>query len=653
MRSQYRSSLLIWALGLTIFAVTLGITAWWGQGRAVIDTQVNGATVNFSADPSVVLMRGDCTTVTWAVEQVSGVFVEGEGVIGSGEKPVCVHPNHLPRLTITVPDDPRVYPFDLPVIILSEMRAVQAAFWGMMILVGLGVWRLPVGQRWWEALGDGGRLHVVLLIGIIAVGVAFRLAYLDRGVAFDEGWTLLEFVRQESFYAMISDYEEPNNHILHSILVRLLDQWLGHAPWIFRFPAFAAGVLMIPAGYWLGQRFYNRDVGLLTAALIATTYPAVNYSVEARGYTLLTLITMLLLLVAHRLKQTPAASPGLWGSFSVLAALGFYTIPIMIYPMGIVALWLLVSIALETRGGERRGLLLRAILALIGGAALTVLLYTPVLRRNADWLFNNFMAQPQAGTLVDLLWESAGLAWSFLTANQPLVLAVLLLGGTLIALVAHHRLTTDRLPLHPVVVVWVALVVIQQRIAPPDRVWLYLVPIYTMTAAAGIIAAGTWLVRSDSRRIALFAVLAPVLMALQMLPILQRDALTHSPYGVAIPGAETVIQYLIAEDTTAGRLNPRDSVITRPTADQSLHYYIELHRLDEAIMLTHYLYAEDVADMRAGRRIFVYGNLWDSLDDFLAERGIDLPPVAVNWEVIEVYGEWALYELIANPDSGV
>src|SRR6185436_17186134 len=111
--------------------------------------------------------------------------------------------------------------------------------------------------------------------------------------------------------------------------------------WIVRLPAFLAGTLSIPAGFFAARRIFNKDQSLAAAALIAFTPWFISYSANGRGYTLLTLFALLLMNFAGILlhQQTRAALL----AYGITAALGFYTIPIFMYPMAGTSLWVLTT----------------------------------------------------------------------------------------------------------------------------------------------------------------------------------------------------------------------------------------------------------------------------------------------------------------------
>ena len=80
------------------------------------------------------------------------------------------------------------------------------------------------------------------------------------------------------------------------------------------------------------------------AALVPSSSMLIEYSTNARGYGIVCLFFMNTILVgAYALRHQNWAA---WLLLAVVSALGFYTIPIMLYPFGGVVVWLLISIAI-------------------------------------------------------------------------------------------------------------------------------------------------------------------------------------------------------------------------------------------------------------------------------------------------------------------
>ena len=70
-----------------------------------IDAEFGGATVKLSADRSWVLLPGHCATLTWDLEGIHSLYINGEGKIGWGEMEYCptiVEPS--PEIDITTLD---------------------------------------------------------------------------------------------------------------------------------------------------------------------------------------------------------------------------------------------------------------------------------------------------------------------------------------------------------------------------------------------------------------------------------------------------------------------------------------------------------------------------------------------------------------------
>src|SRR5947207_15045799 len=139
--------------------------------------------------------------------------------------------------------------------------------------------------------------YLSALCAIFAVGVVVRVCLLSQPMRNDEALTFLYYSSKPLSMAL-SDYSLPNNHLFHTFLVRLAYLLLGNEPWSLRLPAFIAGTLLIPAAYLLAHRLYNRHAALLSAALVACSSILIEFTTNARGYTLICLITLLVFALA-------------------------------------------------------------------------------------------------------------------------------------------------------------------------------------------------------------------------------------------------------------------------------------------------------------------------------------------------------------------
>jgi hypothetical protein len=365
-------------------------------------------------------------------------------------------------------------------------------------LTGLQRWNLIgslLKQLWLDAChffaglrprrGELGFLAALLVIMLLAV--AFRLEYIYSPLHHDEAYTYVAFAR--SLFAAVTDYHLPNNHIFHSILVYLSTQLFGIQPWAVRLPAFIAGVLLVPAVYWLAKRLYDRWTGLGAALLVAWLPVLINYSTNARGYTLVALFTLLTLTLAGIVLQQKNLFA--WMLISLFSALGLYTVPVMLFPFGILFAWLFIQNQVAGPGPYRSKLdfLRYWVAAGFGAAVLAMVLYTPILIfTGPEKVFaNGFVAPLPWADLLETLSHRFAETWVEWTSGVPPLIVILLVAGWILSLVFHRRLSHDRFPLQVAALLWIVALIIIQRPNAWGKVWLFLLPLMLLWASAGIV----------------------------------------------------------------------------------------------------------------------------------------------------------------------
>jgi uncharacterized membrane protein len=210
----------------------------------------------------------------------------------------------------------------------------------------------------------------------MAAAVLIRWLFLSYPMRYDESYTVVAFAMRP-WLNLISDYSLPNNHIFHTILVKLAMRWWGTAPWAVRMPALLHGILCIPAGYLLARQLYGRSAALLSAGLIAVTPMMIETSTNARGYSQYILYSLVLLSLAiYLLKEANLAG---WVLFILIAAAGFYTVPFMLFPLGAICLWMIVS-AMQGEAAQAYGSLaglLKYLIAAVYALLSSQLCYIP------------------------------------------------------------------------------------------------------------------------------------------------------------------------------------------------------------------------------------------------------------------------------------
>jgi hypothetical protein len=435
---------------------------------------------------------------------------------------------------------------------------------------------LSAGRQWkafwrsaWSAMPKGIWLAGLLLI--LAYAALARVpSAISRPMTHDEAYTFIAFASQPLPTA-VSDYHLPNNHILNTVLVHFATRIFGEQALAIRIPAVTAGVLTVLAIYLLTRAQYGDPAALLASALAAYLTAMIDVSVLARGYSLLALLMLLDFLLALYLRK----QRNVWGwlLFSVIAAFGFFTVPTMLYPIGVIGLWLAVSgLAGETGKGYPTRWHFIACLAgaAVLAAGLTVLLYTPVLRVSGlDALINNPFVQPlNREEFAQILPNRVKELWGIWQEGIAPLLWLLLAGLVPAALLAH-RSGTGRIP-PQIGLAWVPLVVYLQQPNPWTKIFMFLLPLLLIWGTGGwFLLAGKWV------KYERLAVTAVVLSAAIMAAGILRDV----PKQLDLPAKPGEVEQAVIAVTET--YQPGDALAAASPDDAPAWYYARLHGLNK------------------------------------------------------------------------
>ncbi len=471
---------------------------------------------------------------------------------------------------------------------------------------------------------------VLALLLITLAALVVRLFHLGLPMRFDEAYTFIHYASLD-FPGVVSTYDTTNNHILNSVLIHFLTRLFGDSPEVIRLPALVAGVLLVPATYSAAAKLYGRYAALFAAALTAASSVMIEYSVNARGYTMIFLAFILLIRLAAGLKDQPKLLP--WLGFSLVAALGFWAIPIMFYPYAVVAGWLFLSFVLgDSCLGRWRGI---GLLCLSGLATVIVVaaLYAPVFLsdqfESMDALNPDVTPKTVGYLLAQLpvVFADLGLLW---VRDLPVVAVVAVAAFLVLSLVQHARVAQHKVPYHLLVLILIAGIVLVQRVVPYPRVMLFLYPLLAIWAGAGF----AWLVqairetRAKQWTLPLFAVVVCVLASL--LVARTRSVALSIQTGV-LPDAQAAAQYIASE------YEPGDRLLMRHPANEIMLYYFR--RLD-------FPYEEwREQETRQSKRVFLLVNLAHKqrLEYLLRSNTIDL--VGYHMELAAEFPTALVYEI--------
>lgn len=320
----------------------------------------------------------------------------------------------------------------------------------------------------------------------------------------------------------------------------------------------------MPASYIAARALYQTGGALLAAGLVASSSVLIEYSTNARGYSLVCLIFVALISLAAYAVRTQNWTA--WFCLAIVSALGLYTIPIMLYPFGGIVIWLLLCMVI----GDARFNSWGSVTGLISAVGLTVFvtteLYSPVLAVSGPKaLFaNKWVAASPLHIFLRGLPVSLASTWQGWNRGVPSIVAMALAAAFFVSLLRHRRCSKFPVPIVLALILWVLPVISIQRVVPFERVWLFALPLYFIASAAGVATVTAPLDRFRLRQ-------AVILVGIAVSLVLGIRALLSNSIYLSNEGRDldSLALYL------KGRLAPGDSVVVVPPSDGPMLYYFQ------------------------------------------------------------------------------
>jgi hypothetical protein len=364
-------------------------------------------------------------------------------------------------------------------------------------------------------------------------------------------------------------------------------------------------------------------------ALAAASAPLIEYSTNARGYILVCLCFLILISLAADVIKAPQNNAA-WFLLSIVTVIGVHTIPIMVYPWGIICIW--VWLTSESTKVVVRPLITYSLIT----AIISMFLYSPVLLISGlASLVRNPYVTPKSwneffvgapGTFAEA-WE----AWHM---GIPVYAQYVMAGCGMLSLLTHFRLSAFRVPLVVAVLLWIPILLVAHRAVPFARVWLFLLPIYIASVCAGVyslleVGWNKW----EQRKAVMSNALAIALTIVLGYQVLGMKSEMVSGSGT-FKEAETVTLWL------GQYLKPGDKVLVRTPSDAPLYYYFWRYGFSSEHLFR---------DLKSAARIIVIVNKRSSrvqdrsIDGMIAgEFGVkDTVP-----RLVQTFGEVELFEVV-------
>lgn len=421
---------------------------------------------------------------------------------------------------------------------------------------------------WWEW---------TLLVSLILLAFAGSWIWVKKPMQHDESYTFIAFA-QRPFINLISDYHLPNNHLFNTILIHILYGMFGNSsPVIVRLPSLLAGVICVPLTFLWARRQYGRYAGVIAAGFVGYLPWIKLQSTNGRGYMLMAMFTLIMLILGERVRSKKDRFA--WVLMVLATVLNFYTLPIALYPFGIVVLWLFVSAArgdiAEEYSGFWRFFRYLVVYGVVTGM-LTFLLYSPIFLIGSGWdsfFHNPFVEslnwQAFVQTLPIRLRETVQ-DWQL---DVPLWFSVMLGIGMIFSIICRRTARGGKISLQLCALAALTVIFVVQRPNPWTRIWTFILPVALAWAAAGWFLPFERLIRNEKIRT----------RSLQLLLVIFLVIVT----GLSVQHITQNLQYLQGEkgqeETVTLALQPLvhsdDIVLTSGGFGPAFWYYFDLHGL--------------------------------------------------------------------------
>lgn len=242
-------------------------------------------------------------------------------------------------------------------------------------------------------VGAAGAAHWPLVCFLLVVAILLRVVAIEsEGLWTDEALTIV--LANWSIGDMLLKPTDPTPFLYYALHKLLLPPDASLAA--MRSISVVAGVLSVALMYALGRLAFGRWGGMLAAALLAIWSMHVDYSQEARAYSLLFLFTLLtsvgLYYYADRLKSEAVGESGqAWRRAAALAMFGagnvlsFYTHVVSVYWIALTSL-LLIALVIRRRDRLVEVGAVFILMALCASPGVRWLLQQMTIEHSFDWL---------------------------------------------------------------------------------------------------------------------------------------------------------------------------------------------------------------------------------------------------------------------------
>jgi 4-amino-4-deoxy-L-arabinose transferase-like glycosyltransferase len=189
-----------------------------------------------------------------------------------------------------------------------------------------------------EVVSHSRYIQILLFLTIFGLflrfyNLGFNSLWLDEATTLN--WSKLGFIEIWNI-SLTADFHPPLFHWIEHIMLIF-----GQSEFILRAVPALMGTLTIPVFYLIGKEFHNRDVGIITAALLTVSYFGIYYSQEAYSYSMVLFVFSLVILFYFLALRTDNFT--YWVIFGIISAAAFWTHYYVFVGLGVIYLHAIIT----------------------------------------------------------------------------------------------------------------------------------------------------------------------------------------------------------------------------------------------------------------------------------------------------------------------
>ncbi len=400
----------------------------------------------------------------------------------------------------------------------------------------------------------------VSLFILLFLGGGVRFYFLSETMRFDEVDTFFNFAHSTIYN--LFNYPYPNNHVLHTILVRLSIALFGTSPIAIRLPAFISGILVLPVSFIFPRLLIQEKyAGLLTCGMVAVYPYLILFDTLARGYSLVILLSLLLAILLLHFVDSPTKTQCFL--VSLVVAMGHFVMPSFLFSAAGLYFWATGMMLVRKRSlfFILKYFLIPSIIMII---IMTLLFYTPTIIVSGGIrpvIANEFVkALPWLEFKTGMHSHFSDVFRIFMKGISPVII-LLLIFVVLLSIGFHaKRKNWDFLLLLPSLFLGLVIVLLFSRSIPYPRTWLYLFPFFF-----ALVDGGASVLFSKMKKAS--PVFICLITGISALYVMEHKMLRNYTCTGSLPEAPVLVEILYNE------LQPGEEVIAKGPAIWPLHYY--------------------------------------------------------------------------------